>query len=347
MSSANPVVLCTYHYDATDRLADCSPAEQDSTRLFYQKSRLATQTQGQIQHTLLRTDEYLLARLSVENNQSNCALLATDQQQSVIAAQSLAFAYTPYGHRQPSTGPMNLPGFTGERVDPVTGHYLLGNGYRAFNPVLMRFNSPDSLSPFGEGGLNAYGYCAGDPVNRVDPSGHMLKSFRRIFNKKSDDQKLLIARSTVPDPTSYSIDNPAVSSMPTQATNSRASGVGTHVSNTTAKLNVDASPPLPGRGQPPNLDPPPRPVKGVPSSHVQKNAPPKQWYVRLEGKEVGFSEALRRRNAWGQSRESYISQGKSVPFAMKESHKFYEGLVNYLRSDNKERPVGMPTRFLR
>jgi len=48
----------------------------------------------------------------------------------------------------------------------------LGNGYRAFNPVLMRFNSPDSLSPFGRGGLNAYAYCVGDPVNRSDPNGH-------------------------------------------------------------------------------------------------------------------------------------------------------------------------------
>ncbi|RMM09185.1 hypothetical protein ALQ85_02142 [Pseudomonas syringae] len=198
MSSANPVVLCTYHYDATDRLADCSPAEQDSTRLFYQKSLLATQIQGQIQHTLLRTDEYLLARLSVENNQSNCALLATDQQQSVIAAQSLAFAYTPYGHRQPSTGPMNLPGFTGERVDPVTGHYLLGNGYRAFNPVLMRFNSPDSLSPFGEGGLNAYAYCEGDPVNGVDPSGHVRWFFRRSSNTQPNAPQIsLVRRSSV------------------------------------------------------------------------------------------------------------------------------------------------------
>lgn len=52
--------------------------------------------------------------------------------------------------------------------------YLLGNGYRAYNPALMRFNSPDNQSPFGEGGLNAYAYCAGDPVNSVDPSGHML-----------------------------------------------------------------------------------------------------------------------------------------------------------------------------
>lgn len=36
----------------------------------------------------------------------------------------------------------------------------------------MRFHSPDSWSPFGGGGLNAYMYCMGDPVNRVDPTGH-------------------------------------------------------------------------------------------------------------------------------------------------------------------------------
>jgi RHS repeat-associated protein len=67
---------------------------------------------------------------------------------------------------------LSLLGFNGERPDPVTGHYLLGNGYRAFNPVLLRFNSPDSWSPFGEGGLNSYAYCLGDPINRYDPDGH-------------------------------------------------------------------------------------------------------------------------------------------------------------------------------
>lgn len=35
----------------------------------------------------------------------------------------------------------------------------------------MRFNGPDRLSPFGKGGLNSYAYCAGDPVNRIDPAG--------------------------------------------------------------------------------------------------------------------------------------------------------------------------------
>ncbi len=28
------------------------------------------------------------------------------------------------------------------------------------------------MSPFGKGGMNAYAYCAGDPVNRSDPTGH-------------------------------------------------------------------------------------------------------------------------------------------------------------------------------
>ncbi|EJL88097.1 RHS repeat-associated core domain protein containing protein [Herbaspirillum sp. CF444] len=66
-----------------------------------------------------------------------------------------------------------LLGYNGQRRDPVSGTYHLGNGYRAYNPVLMRFNSPDAWSPFGAGGINAYAYCAGDPVNYADPSGHL------------------------------------------------------------------------------------------------------------------------------------------------------------------------------
>lgn len=111
-------------------------------------------------------------------------LLATDQKNSVLnaldAARSSSLAYTPYGHRPAENGLLSLLGFNGERPDPVTGHYHLGNGYRQFNPVLMRFNSPDSWSPFGEGGLNAYGYCSGDPVNKVDPNGHAFSGFLMV-----------------------------------------------------------------------------------------------------------------------------------------------------------------------
>ncbi|RMP11093.1 hypothetical protein ALQ08_01313 [Pseudomonas syringae pv. delphinii] len=318
MSSANPVVLCTYYYDATDRLADCSPAGQDSTRLFYQKSRLATQIQGQIQHTLLRTDEYLLARLSVENNQSNCALLATDQQQSVIAAQSLAFAYTPYGHRQPSTGPMNLPGFTGERVDPVTGHYLLGNGYRAFNPVLMRFNSPDSLSPFGEGGLNAYGYCEGNPINRVDPSGHMRKAIMSVLKMKTkrDDRAPLLPESTSRDSRSTSLDNSALHLMPPQTTASDASNAVSVPLSAPLMDNSRVGPPRPPKTRPPlppkhgqrGKFPPVAPPKNMPPPPLLfprngqavnfPSSPPKEIVVSIEGKQMGIRDAYKQLDEW-------------------------------------------------
>jgi RHS repeat-associated protein len=123
--------------------------------------------------------------------------LATDPQRSVLnTSENVSVAYTPYGARHPE---LDLPGFNGEPPDQVTGHYLLGNGYRAFNPVLMRFNSPDSLSPFDEGGLNAYAYCAGDPVNRVDPSGHMfgfLRSFFRFFKTAKPLGRVVIPQRT-------------------------------------------------------------------------------------------------------------------------------------------------------
>lgn len=63
-------------------------------------------------------------------------------------------------------------GFNGILHENGSHWQLLGNGQRAFNPLLLRFHSPDRLSPFGRGGLNAYAYCAGDPVNLADPSGH-------------------------------------------------------------------------------------------------------------------------------------------------------------------------------
>ncbi|NRD75252.1 RHS repeat-associated core domain-containing protein [Shewanella sp. VB17] len=67
----------------------------------------------------------------------------------------------------------NIVGFNGELKDRSTGGYLLGNGYRAYRPALQRFMSPDSWSPFGEAGVNAYAYSSNNPVNRFDPSGHL------------------------------------------------------------------------------------------------------------------------------------------------------------------------------
>ena len=86
-----------------------------------------------------------------------------------------AFRYSPFGATPPQDASATpLPGFNGERADPLTGVTHLGNGYRAFSPALFRFTCPDSASPFGEGGINAYAYCENDPVNLTDPSGHGL-----------------------------------------------------------------------------------------------------------------------------------------------------------------------------
>lgn len=97
-------------------------------------------------------------------------LLATDRQRSVLDdSRRIARAYTAYGATRFQAGPMSA--FCGEHRDPLTGCYHLGNGYRQFNPVIMRFHSPDALAPFGDGGLNAYMYCEADPVNLHDPTG--------------------------------------------------------------------------------------------------------------------------------------------------------------------------------
>ncbi|SED93125.1 RHS repeat-associated core domain-containing protein [Pseudomonas kilonensis] len=184
-ASPRETVLCRYRYDPLDRLVDCAPSAEAGIQRFYCKSRLATEIQGAVQRSVFQHDDQLLAQHRREDAKVKTALLATDQQRSVLnvldANRVHPLAYSPYGHRPAESGLLSLLGFNGERPDPVTGHYLLGNGYRAFNPVLMRFNSPDSLSPFGEGGVNAYGYCGGDSINRSDPTGHIFKRILRGF----------------------------------------------------------------------------------------------------------------------------------------------------------------------
>ncbi len=68
----------------------------------------------------------------------------------------------------------NLWGFDGELKDPASGYQFLGQGYhRAYNPVMRRFMSMDSASPFGKGGFNGYIFAKNNPVMYGDPSGHM------------------------------------------------------------------------------------------------------------------------------------------------------------------------------
>lgn len=105
-------------------------------------------------------------------------LLATDSRNTVLAELKVGAAnrlvYTPYGFQSAQQPVDATLGFNGQRRETPTGWYHLGNGYRVYNPVLRRFHAPDTLSPFGKGGLNAYAYCEGDPVNFTDPTGHFV-----------------------------------------------------------------------------------------------------------------------------------------------------------------------------
>lgn len=101
------------------------------------------------------------------------SLLGTDNAGSVITAlgsMNGMLAYTPYGYLVPvrHTGWL---GYVGQWQDHCVQGYQLGNGRRLYRPALMRFVSPDSMSPFLRGGLNAYAYCEGDPMNYIDASG--------------------------------------------------------------------------------------------------------------------------------------------------------------------------------
>lgn len=102
-------------------------------------------------------------------------LLAGDNRNTVLATSGRArlnpLSYTPYGAQSAPGLVENRLGFNGQLLEQPAGWYHLGNGHRVYSPVLMRFHTPDRLSPFGKGGLNAYAYCGGDPVNHVDPTG--------------------------------------------------------------------------------------------------------------------------------------------------------------------------------
>lgn len=81
--------------------------------------------------------------------------------------------YTAYGFTRAKGLDISMLRFNGQYLSEPLGSYVLGNGQRCFSPAVFRFISPDRASPFGEGGINAYGYCLGDPINRTDPSGHV------------------------------------------------------------------------------------------------------------------------------------------------------------------------------
>ena len=138
--------------------------EGDAVRTVWQEGRCSS---------LIQAAGMRLVERKVANDLQQTMMLASDGMGSVIGESgtgSKSVAYSPYGFQR---GMESLIGFAGQMQSLLPIGYFLGNGYRFFDVVTHRFNSPDEFSPFGRGGVNAYVYCGGDPVNRTDPSGHI------------------------------------------------------------------------------------------------------------------------------------------------------------------------------
>jgi hypothetical protein len=77
-------ILCQYRYDALDRLVTWAPTALAAVQRFYQKTRLATEIQGQMQRTIFQHDDGLLAQQQSGDGLLTTTLLLTDQQRSVL-----------------------------------------------------------------------------------------------------------------------------------------------------------------------------------------------------------------------------------------------------------------------
>jgi len=146
-----------------------------STLFFYQGDKLITVKQSEQHRAIFRNADMLLAEVQT-GEPSGSGLLATDDKGSVLSVQDAAglegHNFSAYGQDPTLPSMRTTTGFNGEAYESVSASYLLGLGLRSYSPRLRRFCAADNWSPFGKGGLNAYGYCGCDPVNKIDRSGH-------------------------------------------------------------------------------------------------------------------------------------------------------------------------------
>ncbi|KAI9648647.1 hypothetical protein NHQ30_003285 [Ciborinia camelliae] len=175
----NQTILCQYYYDSHGRLLSQKIPGNSDHYLHYRGDTLVAATNGGTKISYVSSGDQHWGQILQQSEQTSTQLWASDIHQSTLAwldtnnpSQIHSQVYTPYGFCRPTQSQSSAIGWNGQWKDPVTGWYHLGNGYRVYNPVLMRFHSPDSWSPFASGDINSYAYCSGDPINRVDPTGH-------------------------------------------------------------------------------------------------------------------------------------------------------------------------------
>ncbi|KPM66261.1 hypothetical protein HB4184_03630 [Pseudomonas putida] len=173
-SSDGAQLLHSYRYDGHGDLIGATQGSAGEVQRRYQDYRLSsTLENGLLTQYLYAADRPV--GLQQAGAGSDTRLLLSDHTGSVIGesdGSTLTQArYNAYGETLADSNLQGMLGFNGEARERALGWYLLGRGYRAYNPVLMRFHSPDELSP-EDAGINPYSYCGGNPSNWRDPSGH-------------------------------------------------------------------------------------------------------------------------------------------------------------------------------
>ncbi len=175
-----------------------------NTKLFYSDNKLSTIYTKDSDHSEnIHLKGYIYANgiaVASVNKDLQLSYLLHDEKGSVVAEYQedseiqnklnwmKASEYTDYGvayhpmldrqsrikRSSPVTSNISPLGFLGQYTDNNTNLQYLGNGYRAYDAKVGRFISPDGLSPFGKGGLNAYAYGENNPVLYSDPDGHEI-----------------------------------------------------------------------------------------------------------------------------------------------------------------------------
>lgn len=197
--NAQSTPLVSYEYDEYGRLASQWDDQQKQRHVFqYTGDRLCGEVcldgNGDLLRRRILDEEAGLVVLRYDHLDDNeiaqthfnlpDPLNAGSEEYSIDKTgqwSSVSVGFTPWGEAPlQQLGKLSSGlGYNGQRVDPVTGSYHLGNGYRVYDPRYQAFLQSDTLSPFGEGGLNDRAYCAGrDPVNWHDPTGHIMISRR-------------------------------------------------------------------------------------------------------------------------------------------------------------------------
>ena len=187
VSQADGAPLTRYRYDAHDHLLGVTRSTDAETLRFYQGNKVCSMVEGERVRSFSYADEVPLGEQRV-GEPDDTLLTLCGETHTVLAelkgqGQVKRASYTIYGDTPKALD--SALAFNGEVREADTGWYLLGKGYRAYDPQLRRFLSPDSASPFGVGGLNSYAYCLGDPVGLRDPSGHFAQPQRELreYNK--------------------------------------------------------------------------------------------------------------------------------------------------------------------